>query len=45
LNLIQSDVQKLKDLLWTLTRCVKISLQMGIGFFYIWSILGELLFA
>ena len=45
LNLIQSDMQQVKDLLWTLTRFVKISLEMGIGFFYIWTILGKLIHA
>jgi hypothetical protein len=42
LNLIQSDIPKLRDLLWTFTKLVRISLQMGIGFFYIWSLLGML---
>ena len=41
LNLVQNDINKLKDLLWTFTRFAKISLNMGIGFFYIWSILGK----
>jgi hypothetical protein len=42
MNLIQSDVPKLKDLLWTLTRGGRIVLKMAIGFLYIWTILGML---
>jgi hypothetical protein len=40
MNLIQNDVKKVKYLLWTLTQFIRYSLQMGIGFFYIWSLLG-----
>jgi hypothetical protein len=41
MNLISMDLYKLKDLLWTLSKSVRITLKMAIGFFYIWTILGE----
>jgi hypothetical protein len=40
MNLIQTDGKKVRELLWTLTQFIRYSLQMGIGFFYIWSLLG-----
>jgi hypothetical protein len=41
MNLIQNDVHKLKDLVGSFSKTTRISLKMGIGFFYIWSILGK----